>query len=260
MPGPTVSTTVQLFVTCLVDAFFPQVGVATVTVLERLGETVEFPADQTCCGQPAFNAGHRDEARKMARHTVEVLDATSGPIVVPSGSCAEMLVHHIPALLEGDEAHSAAVSVAGRVAELTMHLADRAEEAGSASTFAGSVTYHPSCHGLRGLRVGDAPVRLIDAVPGVERAPLADAEECCGFGGLFSVKMPDVSGAILATKLANIEASGASCVAGGDVSCLMHIAGGLHRSGSPIGVHHVAEILATESSTGAEGQDAGGTS
>lgn len=236
--------TVQLFVTCLVDGFFPQVGVASLQLLERTGADVAFPYDQTCCGQPAFNAGFHDQAARMVRHTVDVLDATEGPIVVPSGSCALMLVDHAPELLAHDPAYAAkAERVAGRTRELTSYLAEHDNEVGAASTFTGSLAYHPSCHGLRGLGLTDEPMTLLDSVPGAERIPLPDAAECCGFGGLFSVEMPDVSAAILDTKLDNIEATGAGFVVGGDVSCLMHMGGGLRRRGTPIEIRHVAEIL-----------------
>ena len=239
-PGP-----VQLFVTCLVDAFFPQVGVATVKILERAGQVVEFPCDQTCCGQPPFNAGHHQESRRMVEHTLDVLDATVGPIVLPSGSCAEMLVHPAPGLVADDPDYTAkADRVGARIRELTAYLDEHAGDVGLGSDYAGTITYHPSCHGLRGLGLGNQPTRLLDTVAGAERVPLPQAEECCGFGGLFSVKMPDVSAAILQTKLDNIEASGADCVVGGDVSCLMHMGGGLRRRGSPIQIRHVAEILA----------------
>lgn len=234
--------TVQLFVTCLVDGFFPEVGRATVKLLEDNGCRVEFPFDQTCCGQPAFNAGFRDQAEKMARHTVSVLDATEGPIVTPSGSCADMIIHHIPELLAGDPA---AVRVAARVRELTAFLVDdlgvrTVERDGEPAT----VVYHRSCHGLRNLGLGEQAELLLDSAAGVERRPLAGAEECCGFGGLFSLELPEVSMVILEAKIADIEASGAEVVCGGDVSCLMHIAGGLHRRGSPIQARHIAELLA----------------
>lgn len=234
--------TVQLFVTCLVDGFFPEVGRATVKLLEDNGCRVEFPFDQTCCGQPAFNAGFRDQAEKMARHTVTVLDATEGPIVTPSGSCADMIIHHIPELLAGDPA---AGRVAARVRELTAFLVDdlgvrTVERDGEPAT----VVYHRSCHGLRNLGLGEQAELLLDSAAGVERRPLAGAEECCGFGGLFSLELPEVSMAILEAKIADLEVSGAEVVCGGDVSCLMHIAGGLHRRGSSIQARHIAELLA----------------
>lgn len=237
--------TVQLFVTCLVDAFFPNVGVATVKLLERAGCAVEFPADQTCCGQPAFNAGHNEEAGRMVRHILDVLDTTEGPIVLPSGSCAEMMMHHAPDLMKGDDGYrDKAQRVAARIQELMQFLSKRAGDVGADSDFEGTMTYHPSCHGLRGLGLRDEPSTLLERVPGAVCVPLPDAEECCGFGGMFAVKMPDVSGAILDTKLDNVEASGADYLVGGDVSCLMHMGGGLRRRGAPIEIRHVAEVLA----------------
>jgi L-lactate dehydrogenase complex protein LldE len=238
-----VSGVVQLFVTCLVDGFAPQVGVATVKILEDSGYQVAFPFDQTCCGQPAFNAGYSDQATAMASHTVEVLDATYGPIVIPSGSCADMVIHHAVHLLAGTELADAAERVAGRAVELTRFLTD----AGIApqSPVANSVAFHRSCHGLRNLGLGGLGEALLDA-SGSDRCDLEGADECCGFGGLFSIELPEVSTAMLETKLRSIEASGAEVVVGGDVSCLMQIAGGLSRRGSSIRTAHIAEILAGE--------------
>lgn len=237
-------TACQLFVTCLVDGFAPRVGVAVVRLLEDAGFTVEFPFDQTCCGQPAHNAGYRDQAVRMASHTVEVLDATEGPVVVPSGSCADMLVHHAPKLLAGTAQAEAARRVAGRVSELTGFLVDHEISPASADG-TGPVAFHRSCHGLRGLGLEGTGETLLDAA-GVERCELDGASECCGFGGLFSIELPEVSTAMLETKIAQIEASGARTVVGGDISCLMHIAGGLHRKGSDIRTAHIAEILVGE--------------
>lgn len=237
---------VQLFVTCLVDAFSPDVGRACVSILERQGETVEFPFDQTCCGQPAHNAGYRDDARAMAEHTVDVLDATDGPIVVPSGSCTDMIVHHIPGLLAGTSRADAAARVAARTRELSQFLVDDLGVVPDASG-TGRVAVHRSCHGLRGLGLSGQVEHLVDGVDGVERCELDGAEECCGFGGLFSIELPEVSTAILDTKIDKIVASGADTVVGGDVSCLMHIGGGLHRRGLPIQTKHVAELLEDES-------------
>ncbi|NIA25762.1 MAG: Fe-S oxidoreductase [Gammaproteobacteria bacterium] len=237
--------TVQLFVTCLVDAFAPQVGEAVANLLERLGMTVEFPFEQTCCGQPAFNAGFHDVARRMAVHTLQVLDATEGTIVLPSGSCADMIIHHIPDLVADDpDLSETAQRVSARTRELTSFLIDDLGVIDVDATGAGSCTLHHSCHGLRNLGVKSQPEKLIDNVAGMERVELPDATECCGFGGLFALEMPDVSIAMLDRKLDNIEASGAGTVVGGDISCLLHIAGGLHRRGSSVEVHHIAEILA----------------
>lgn len=238
--------TVQLFVTCLVDQFFPDVGFATVEILEKLGLTVEFPQGQTCCGQPAFNGGFWDDTRAMARYTIDLLTQSDAPVVLPSGSCTEMIVHHYPVLLAGDPDYAAkAKDVAGRTYELTQFLVDvlGVTDLHAPASGAGKVAYHASCHGLRGLGLKQQPHQLLDHVAGLEQQELPGAEECCGFGGLFAVKMGDISGAILNRKLDNIEVSGAETIVGGDVSCLMNIAGGLRRRGSRVQVKHLAEIL-----------------
>jgi L-lactate dehydrogenase complex protein LldE len=235
--------TVQLFVTCLVDAFFPQAGMAVVDILERLGFTVEFPFDQTCCGQPAFNGGFWDDSRAMARHTLDILSATTGPIIVPSGSCAHMMIHHYPELLVADPEYAAkAENVAGRIYEFTQFLIDELGVADVGATGSGCATYHSSCHGLRNLNLKAQSKTLLAHVDGLEFIELPASEECCGFGGLFAVKMSDISGAMLKRKLDNIEASGADVVVGSDVSCLMHIAGGLQKRGSRIQVKYIAEV------------------
>jgi L-lactate dehydrogenase complex protein LldE len=243
--------TVQLFVTCLVDSFFPEVGEATVEVLERHGCTVEFPFDQTCCGQPAFNVGYQDQARAMAEHTIKVLDATEGTIVVPSGSCADMMINHTPELFPPDDPrHAAAARVAARVKEFSSFLVDDLGIIDAGASCRGrTATYHPSCHGFRNLGIRAQPETLLDNVAGLERVELPDAETCCGFGGLFSVEMPEVSASIMSTKLTNVEASGADLLVGVDVSCLMHLAGGLRRRGTQIEVKHIAEVLAAETGT-----------
>lgn len=239
--------TVQLFVTCLVNGFFPEVGVATVSVLERAGMTVEFPGNQTCCGQPAFNAGFNDQARAMIRQTLEVLDATSGPIIMPSGSCAAMVIHHGPQLMsEAPDDCAMAERVAARTHELSSFLVDECGLDSIGGHCESPVAYHASCHGLRNLGIDHQPQQLLDSADGVNRVDLEGSDECCGFGGLFSIEMPEVSAAILATKLDKIEASGAAVVVGGDVSCLMHIGGGLNRRGSQIKIKHIAEVLAEE--------------
>ena len=236
--------TVQLFVTCLVDGFYPEVGEATVAVLESAGCAVEFPFDQTCCGQPAFNGGFVDEATTMALHTVTVLDATDGPIVVPSGSCAQMIVHHVPELLEGTGHEAAARRVAARTHELTAFLVDELHLTDVPAAAATTATYHPSCHGLRGLGLRTQPLALIDAIAGVDRIELPDADQCCGFGGLFAVKLPEVSAAMLEDKLAAIAATRADDGGGTDVSCLMHSGGALGRRDAQTRTCHIAELLA----------------
>ena len=241
----------QLLVTCLVDHFYPRAGLATADILERAGLEVLVPDGQTCCGQPAFNAGSQDDARLMARHTVDILSRSDAPVVIPSGSCTDMLVHHAPALLADDPDYGPrAAALADRTYELTQFLVDVLGLTTCNACAREAVTYHPSCHGLRGLGVRDQPIALLDAVENLDRRPLPDAETCCGFGGLFSVKMSGISGAMLDRKLNAIEASGARTVVATDVSCLMHIAGGLRRRGSSIGVRHLAELLASTAGPG----------
>jgi len=232
---------VQLLVTCLVDALAPQVGRATLAVLENSGCLVDFPEGQTCCGQPAFNVGLTDQAREMAAHTLDVLDETEGPIVIPSGSCCQMIVHHYLELFEGTDRADQAERVAARTRELTQFLVDDLGAAPSASCDGCSVAYHYSCHGLRGLGLQAQADRLLEDV---ERVELEGDKECCGFGGLFSVEMPAISAAIMDEKLNRVEASGADILVGGDVSCLMHLEGGLRRRGSKLVVRHIAELLA----------------
>ena len=244
---------VQLFVTCLVDNFFPDVGFAVVDILEDLGLTVEFPQAQTCCGQPAFNGGFWDDARDMARHTIDVLSESEAPIVVPSGSCADMMVHHFAEILAGDPTYAAkAKAVADRTYEISQFLVDVLGVTDLQANGSGCLTYHASCHGLRGMGIKEQPHQLLDNVSGIEQKELTGAEECCGFGGLFAIKMSDISGAILQRKLDNIKASGADTVVGTDVSCLMHIAGGLHRQGSKVKVKHLAEVLTGGAKEGSE--------
>jgi L-lactate dehydrogenase complex protein LldE len=221
---------VALFVTCLGDTLFPGVGRATVEVLERLGVRVEFPREQTCCGQMHLNAGYADEARALGERMARVF-ADHELIVSPSASCAAHVREHVPAL-------------AGRVHELSELLVDVLGVEDVGASYTGSVAYHPSCHSLRLLRLGDRPLRLLRAVRGLELRELPEAAECCGFGGTFAVKNAAVSSAMLADKLANVEATGAGAVCACDASCLMHIGGGLERRRSPVRAVHLAEILA----------------
>ena len=242
--GGNKMTGVRLFITCLVDNLYPDAAEAVVTVLERHGITVAVPEGQTCCGQPAFNAGFWDDARAMARHTLDLLSRSDSPIVVPSGSCADMLVHHYPEILAGDPAYGPkAEAVAAQTYEFTQFLVDVLGVSDLDAHFDGKVTYHPSCHLLRGLGVTEPPRRLLAEVAGAEVIDLPDATECCGFGGLFAVKMGDISGAMLQRKLDAIESTGAGTVVGCDVSCLMHIGGWLRRRGSAIRTRHLAELL-----------------
>jgi len=229
---------VALFVTCLADTLFPEVGKATVTVLERLGIEVAFPVEQTCCGQMHANSGYPGEATVLARRFVEIFEPYDA-VVTPSGSCAAQVREHFPGLLGGDDG-----GVPARTWELSQFLTGVLGVEDVGSTYEGTVAYHPTCHSLRLLRVGDAPLRLLRAVPGVELVDLPDAEECCGFGGTFAVKNPAVSAAMLDEKLAAIVASGADRVCACDSSCLMHIGGGLRRRGLAVRPVHLAEILA----------------
>ena len=220
---------------------------AVVNVLERLGITVEYPEGQTCCGQPAFNAGAWDDARAMARYTLDVLTQPDTPIVVPSGSCADMIVHHYPEILAGDPKYGPlAEAVAARTYEFSQFVVDVPGFSDLQSHFEGKVVYHPSCHLLRGLGVTEAPRRLLEQVHDIEVIDLPGAEECCGFGGLLAVKMSDISGAMLRRKLDAIESTGAQTVVGCDVSCLLHIEGGLHRRGAQVATKHLAELLALQ--------------
>ena len=236
---------VQFFATCLVDQFFPAAGHAAVEVLERCGIEVHVPPDQTCCGQPAFNAGFAEDAAAMARATIDALSRSTEPVVVPSGSCADMIVNHYPELLAGDAAYGPkAKALAARTYEFSQFLVDVLGVTDVGASGRGTAAYHSSCHTQRGLGVRAQPLSLLAAVGGLECRRLPETEACCGFGGLFAVKMGDISGAVLGRKLADIEASGADIVVGSDVSCLMHIGGGLHRRGSRVRVLHLAEVLA----------------
>jgi L-lactate dehydrogenase complex protein LldE len=233
---------VQLLATCLIDALRPDVGWAVVALLERLGVAASLPAGQTCCGQPALNAGCRDDARAMARHTVDLLSRSEDPVVVPSGSCADMIRHRYAELFEGEERERAR-RLAARTWELSELLTGPLGDVQPEARCESRVAYHPSCHLLRGLGVHGGPEKLIDGVAGVHRVSLTGAEDCCGFGGLFSVKHAEISAAMLHRKLDALEASGAERVVACDLSCLIHIEGGLRRRGSRLVVQHLAELL-----------------
>ncbi len=237
--------TIQLFITCLIDTLRPQVGEAVIQVLNRAGVRVEFPPGQTCCGQPAFNAGMRSEARKSAEHTIEVFEAVAGPIVIPSGSCAAMIRHGYPEIFTDDPAWlSRAQKLAERTYEFTEFLVDKLGISELGARFPGMITYHPSCHLLRGLGIDRQPRNLLANVRDAEIIELPYQDECCGFGGVFSVKHPEISAEMLKRKIANIEDTKAPTVVVCDTGCLMHIGGGLHRQGKPQNVLHIAEVLA----------------
>ncbi len=238
---------IQLFITCLADAFHPNVGMSVVEILEALGVAVEFPFEQTCCGQPAFNGGFWDDARNMARQTLDLLSVTTGPIVIPSGSCTDMIIHRYVELLSDDvEYLPKAQDVSSRTYEFTQFLVDVLGVKNVGAAGQGCAAYHSSFHGLRNLNLKNQSQTLLSEVSGLEQVELPEAETCCGFGGLFAVKMSDISGAMLERKLDNIESSGADIVVGSDISCLMHMAGGLQRRGSNVQVKHIAEVLHDE--------------
>jgi len=237
-------TTIQLFVTCLVDSFFPQTGEAVVDIFHRLGIRVDFPREQTCCGQPAFNAGLRRDARAIAEHTIKVFENTEGDIVTPSGSCAHMFRHNYPELFEGDSVwFPRAEALAARTYEFTEYLVDKLGVTNLGASWYGKLTYHPSCHTLRGIHVDRQPRVLLAGVKGASLIELPHAEECCGFGGVMSAEHPELSAEWLKRKIMNLEESQSPTLVVTDAGCLMHIAGGLHRQMKKQRVMHIAEIL-----------------
>jgi L-lactate dehydrogenase complex protein LldE len=237
-------TTVQLFITCLVDSFYPQTGEAVVDILQRLEVDVEFPADQTCCGQPNFNAGLRNEARQIAEHTLRVFEQTDGDIVTPSGSCAHMFKHGYPELFQDDPVWlPRATTMAARVYEFTEYLVDRLGVTDLGAHWDGPLTYHPSCHTLRGMQIDRQPRALLANVRGAQLVELPHAEECCGFGGIFSMEHPELSAEWLKRKISNLEATRCPTLVVTDAGCLMHLAGGLHRQQKDQQVLHIAEVL-----------------
>ena len=234
----------QLFITCLAEQFFPNVLKGMVELLERLGVQVAFPREQTCCGQPFFNSGYQSQARELAIKWLEVFGETDGFIVSPSGSCVDMVRHHFPELFPpGSPEHRRAVTVAARTFEFTQFLVNQLKVTDVGAAFPCKVTYHASCHLLRGLLVREEPKALLRAVQGLELVPLPGEETCCGFGGSFSVIYPEVSKAMMEAKVRAIDSTGADVVAVGDAGCIMNIAGGLRQAGSPIRAMHLIEIL-----------------
>jgi L-lactate dehydrogenase complex protein LldE len=235
---------VALFVTCLVDLYRPNVGFSAIALLEEAGCQVEVPATQTCCGQPAYNTGDRATAKELARAVVDAFlpyDYT----VVPSGSCAGMIAHHFPALFADDPQYRGRAEALGaKTHELVSFLADVRGVRQVAARHEGVVTYHDSCSGLRELGVKAQPRALLAGMAGTTVKEMADAEICCGFGGTFCVKYPDVSTRMVADKVRAIAATGADTLLAGDLGCLLNMAGRLKREGVPVQVRHVAEVLA----------------
>lgn len=235
---------VQLFVTCIVDTLYPETGEAVVRVLQRTGCSVDFPGGQTCCGQPAFNAGMRPQAKQMAENTIRVFENTNGDIVIPSGSCAGMVKHGYKELFADDpEWLPRAVSLSQRTFEFTEYLVDNLGTESLGAEYSDIIAYHSSCHLLRDLGIDGQPQRLLDNVEGAEIVPLPKREECCGFGGLFSIEHPEISKAMLERKIENFKASGASVLVSCDAGCIAHISGGFQRKKIPLSAVHIAEIL-----------------
>ncbi len=246
---------VALFVTCLVDLMRPSVGFAALRLLERAGAKVAVPPGQTCCGQPAYNSGDLEDARAIAKNVIETFEAFDH-VVVPSGSCGGMIIKHYPEMFADDVAWAVrAEALAARTQELTTYLADHLDLNVPTSTFDGSATYHDSCAGLRELGVKSQPRTLLATVDGLTLNEMDDVEACCGFGGLFSTKYPDISGAIVDKKTTNVEAAETNLLLGGDLGCLMNMAGKLRRRGSEVRVFHIAEVLAGMTDGPAIGED-----
>jgi len=246
---PIATMRIALFATCLADTLFPDVPKATVTILERLGHEVEFPPEQTCCGQMHVNTGYQKQALPLIRRFVDTFEPHE-VIVAPSGSCVGSIAHQhaMVARSHGDENLAARAEAVGqRTFELSQLLVDVLGVEDVGASYPHRVAYHPTCHSLRMLRVGDRPLRLLRNVSGLELVPLPDAEVCCGFGGTFALKNSDTSIAMLADKMRNVVSTGADVCTAGDSSCLMHIGGGLSRLRAGVRTVHLAEILASTS-------------
>ena len=236
---------VTLFLQCLVDAFAPEVGESMLQVLRKLGLSVSCQTDHTCCGQPAFNSGYHREARTAAENFLRRFEDADA-IVCPSGSCVHMVRHHYLGLFENDpQWFEPARHIAGRTYEFSEFLVDQLGIEDVGASYSGKVTYHDSCHLLRGLRISDQPRKLLQRVDGLEFVEMYNSDYCCGFGGAFAVKYADISTAMVAEKVDNILASGADTVVGCDLGCLLNIEGLIRRRGLDIKVRHLAEVLAS---------------
>ena len=243
---------VQLFITCLVDTFFPEVGEAMVDVLTRAGVDVDFPPDQTCCGQPPFNAGLRAEARPMAEQTIRAFEKLPKSlktsevcdVVIPSGSCAHMIRHNYEELFADDPVWLPRAKVlASRTYEFSEYLVDVLGVTNLGAHWDGPLTYHPTCHLHRGLGIDRQPKELLANVQGAKIIELPEAQDCCGFGGIFSIEHPELSAEMLKRKIGNLEKTESPALVVADAGCLMHIQGGLHRNKMSQKVIHIAEIL-----------------
>jgi len=250
---------VALFVTCLVDLFRPSVGFAAVKLMQDAGCIVEVPEAQTCCGQPAYNSGDRKDTIAIAKQVIGAFEGYDH-VVTPSGSCAGMIMKHYPELLADDpDWASRATDLAGRTHELVSFLTDVLKVENVAAAFEGTVTYHDSCSGLRELGIHGQPRQLLNGVEGLHLRELEDANVCCGFGGTFCVKYPDISNRMVSNKTEQIVATGAETLLAGDMGCLMNMAGKLQREGANVRVLHVAEVLAGMTDTPAIGEPSDGS-
>jgi len=234
---------ISLFVPCFVDAIFPDVGMAAAGVLERLGHTVDFPEKQTCCGQPPFNTGMWDPAREVARHQLRAFDGVE-TLVSLSGSCGAMIKVFYPQLFAGDRDEKSACDLASRTHEFSDFLVNILKVEDVGARFPGRATFHDGCHGLRELGLKTPPRKLLANVRGLELIEMKEAETCCGFGGMFSVKFPMISTAMGEVKCDSLIETGADFLVSNDSSCLMHIGGMLEKQGRPRKCYHLAEILA----------------
>ena len=237
---------VALFVTCLIDLFRPSAGFAAVKLLEEVGCSVNVPPTQTCCGQPAYNSGDRETAKDIAKQVIAAFE-TFPRVIVPSGSCAGMLSKHYPQLFDPETEpswHARATGLASRVRELTAFLADEARVDFAGRAFPRRVTYHDSCSSIREAGVASQPRKLLQSLDGLTLAEMSDRDVCCGFGGTFSIKYPDISNAIVTQKLERVIETRADVLTGADLGCLMNIAGKAAREGKPVEIRHIAEILA----------------
>lgn len=247
--SPTSRPRVALFVTCMVDTLYPGVGMAAAELLQRHGVDVSFPDRQTCCGQPAYNAGYRKDARALARHFIDVFwplvdGGNVDAIVAPGGSCVAMVKLQYPILLETDEEYRWRATQLGEVTyELTQYLVDFLGVCDSGASFSGKIAYHPCCHLLRELRIDEQPRRLLTSLRDAEIVGIRGTDECCGFGGLFAIKNAEISTAMGRRKAANLKESGAEIVVMNDVSCMTHLNGILEREGHSCRAVHIAELL-----------------
>ncbi len=235
-----------IFITCLVDTFFPHVGESMVAVLRRIGVDLDFLEDQTCCGQPAFNSGYHSDAKILAKRFLSIFD-NDDYIVCPSGSCTSMVKIFYKELFKNDpEMHEITQRVSARTREFSDFIVNVLNKEDVGASFNGKVTYHDSCHLSRELRVKDEPRKLINSVKGIDFIDMSNSDTCCGFGGAFSIKFPEVSVSILDEKIENITNTDADAVISGDMGCLMQIGGALRRRKIPIKTMHLAELLASD--------------